>query len=106
MKLHAKTVIACKVVIALKGGERLCAHKIAAETGYSLKYLEITLGDLSRAGIISGKKGCKGGYILVQENTTLLDIIDATEGVHFTCRLLHDAIKAVLMRYGLEDGVL
>ena len=79
MKLHAKTVIACKVVISLKSGERLCAHKIAAATGYSLKYLEFTLADLSKAGIISGKKGCKGGYILVHDNITLLNIIDATQ---------------------------
>ena len=105
MKLHAKTDIACKVVIALKGGERLCAHKIAAETGYSLKYLELTLADLSKAGIISGKKGCKGGYILVQENITLLDIISATEGIYFYCPLLDKAIGKVFSQYGPEDVI-
>ncbi len=104
MKLHAKTVIACKVVIFLKSGERLCAQKIAAETGYSLKYLEITLAELSKAGIIKGKKGCKGGYILLKENITLLDIIDATEGFDFPIGI-NEAIKGLFGAYDASDVI-
>ena len=104
MKLHAKTVIACKVVTFLKSSERLCAHKIAAETGYSLKYLELTLAELSKAGIISGKKGCKGGYILVQDNITLLNIIDATEGFDFPIGI-NEAIKGLFGAYDATDAI-
>ncbi len=105
MKLHAKTVIACKVVMTLKSGERLCAHKIAAATGYSLKYLELTLADLSKAGVIIGKKGCKGGYILVQENITLLNIISAMEGIYFYCPSLDKAIGKVFSQYEPDDVI-
>ncbi len=104
MKLNAKTVIACKIVISLKGGRRLTAKKIAEETGKTPKSLEDSLVALVKAGIIIGKKGCKGGYILVKENITLLDIIDATEGTYFTCHLLLE-IRTLLKRYGPENGV-
>ena len=105
MKLNAKTVKACKVVIALKSGERLSAQRIAAKIGKTRKSLEIILTDLFRAGIISRKRGCKGGYILLKENITLLNIIDATEGTYFTCLLLQNAIREMLNRYEPEDVV-
>ena len=105
MELNATTHKACKIVIALKSGDRLSAQRITEKTGYSKKSLEDALALLIRVGIVYSKKGCKGGYILVQKNITLLNIIGATEGLHFTCRLLNDAIRAVFMRYGPEDVV-
>ena len=105
MKLNATTSKACKIAVALKGGERLSAQRIAEEIGRSKKSLEDALVDLSRAGIIIGKRGCKGGYIMVKDSITLLDIIDTTEGTYFTCRLLSKAIRETLNRYGPEDGI-
>lgn len=63
-------------------GRTATAVEIAEEENISEKYLEQLLTFLRSQGIISGKRGSKGGYTLKtkEENLTILEIIEVLEG--------------------------
>lgn len=72
------------VNIAVKNewGQSATAVEIAEEENISEKYLEQLLSFLRNQGIITGKRGSKGGYRLKTspENLTILQIIELLEG--------------------------
>ncbi len=55
--------------------------KIAAATKVPVSYLFKVLQGLSQAGLVSSKRGVRGGYVLAREATeiTILDVLDAFE---------------------------
>lgn len=63
-------------------GKPATAVEIAEEESISEKYLEQLLSFLRNQGIITGKRGSKGGYTLkVKDDTiTILEIVEVLEG--------------------------
>ncbi len=55
---------------------------IAERQGISVKYLERIISELSRAGLLSSKRGSRGGYSLTgsPENYTITSILSVMEG--------------------------
>jgi Rrf2 family protein len=61
---------------------RVMTKRIAEEFNFPREYLQQVMQNFVRAGIITSKKGPKGGSDLAREakNITLLEIIEAIEG--------------------------
>lgn len=70
------------------GGTPLSARRIAADMAIPSAFLAHVLGDLVRAGLISGTTGRSGGYRLARPagEIDLLQVVDAIEGEGLTGR--------------------
>jgi Rrf2 family iron-sulfur cluster assembly transcriptional regulator len=82
MRLTTRTRYALRALIELSQlprGEVLSARVIAKRQHVHLGYLEQILHRLRRAGLIIGRKGPGGGFLLAREpkNIRLRDILDA-----------------------------
>ena len=64
------------------GGKPLSTRRIASEMDIPVGFLAHVLGDLVRAGLITGTTGRAGGYRLVRPaaQIDLLQVVDAIEG--------------------------
>ncbi len=63
-------------------GRLMLAREIAASTGTPLPYLSKLLHALCRQGLIEGKRGYRGGFVLARpaEQISLLEVAEAVEG--------------------------
>jgi len=63
-------------------GEPVRIQRIGERQGIPYRYLEQIFGRLRRAGLVSGKRGPGGGYVLSRpaEEISLRDVIEAVEG--------------------------
>ncbi len=63
-------------------GRLMLAREIAASTGTPLPYLSKLLHALCRRGLIEGKRGYRGGFVLARpaEQISLLEVAEAVEG--------------------------
>ncbi|NIS09251.1 MAG: Rrf2 family transcriptional regulator [Candidatus Dadabacteria bacterium] len=75
--LHCVSLLA-----ALPEGKRLATTDLAKFHGVPKEYLLKALQELSKAGIVDGSIGQKGGYMLARHpgEITFLDVIEAIEG--------------------------
>ncbi|MEY4723776.1 MAG: hypothetical protein RLZZ324_1289 [Candidatus Parcubacteria bacterium] len=85
LKIAQKSDYALLIAVRLaeKGPEgRLSLEELASNEGISQGYLEEVAGLLRAAGIITGRRGAGGGYVLTRpaEAISLASIITATEG--------------------------
>jgi Rrf2 family transcriptional regulator, iron-sulfur cluster assembly transcription factor len=63
-------------------GARTSARKIAAMASVPARFLPHVMGDLVRAGFVTGMVGRRGGYLLTPAGraASVLDVVDAIEG--------------------------
>jgi Rrf2 family transcriptional regulator, iron-sulfur cluster assembly transcription factor len=73
------------------GGRMVLAKEITQSTGIPLPYLSKILLNLSRAGLVVGKRGYRGGFTLARNSReiSLYDVAEAVEGPDWlpTCML-------------------
>jgi Rrf2 family protein len=64
------------------GGQPVALDVVAEATGASQGFLEEIAGDLRRAGLIEGRRGRVGGYVLAKapETITVYDVVVAVHG--------------------------
>lgn len=81
--LSTATVYALRAMVCLAAhpGEPLTGRQIAGEAEICSEYLAKVLGTLARNGLVSSRRGRRGGFRLARpaEKITLLDVIRATE---------------------------
>ena len=85
MMISTKGRYALRVVIDLAQnckGNYISLKEIAARQGVSLKYLELIVANLNKAGIVLSMRGPAGGYKLASapKDITAAQVITATEG--------------------------
>lgn len=85
MRISAKADYAVRAALELaisENGKPVKGTKLAEAQDIPLQFLEHILLDLKRAGLVSTKRGSRGGYWLAQppSTVTVADIIRAVEG--------------------------
>ncbi len=85
MRLTAKSEYGLLALIdlACEGqGEPVSAREIAERQSIPTKFLEQLFVALRRAGIVTARRGAKGGFVLERDpaRITVLDIVEALEG--------------------------
>ena len=85
MRISAKADYAVRAALELAAspdGKPVKGTKLAEAQGIPLQFLEHILLDLKRAGLISTKRGARGGYWLAEppSSVTVADVIRAVEG--------------------------
>jgi Rrf2 family protein len=87
VKLSARTEYACLAMLQLaeqyRSGEPEQIRRIAEVHGIPSRFLVQILLQLKAAGLVSSVRGASGGYLLnlPPQEITLLDVIDAIEGI-------------------------
>jgi len=80
----SKYAIKAVLFLAVNSSEnhRIMVKDLAAPINVPQAYLAKLLQELSRGGIISSKKGPKGGFFLSKENAlhTLMDVVNVIDG--------------------------
>lgn len=63
-------------------GEPISLEVVADKAGLSMKFMEQVARDLRKAGIVEGKRGASGGYLLVKDPSllTVAEVVSAVEG--------------------------
>ena len=71
-------------------GALMLAQDIARYTGIPLPYLSKILHSLGQSGLIHGKRGYRGGFVLAHpaSRITLMDIVEAVDGHKWEPRCL------------------
>ena len=85
MKLSRKTRYALGALVALArapADRAVQVRQLAEQEGVPARFLEQIFQDLRRAGLVTGRRGPKGGFRLrrAAERITLLDVVRALEG--------------------------
>lgn len=64
------------------GGQPLSLEVVAEEAGISKKFLEQVALDLRKAGLVEGRRGASGGYVLLRDPAilTVAEVVSAVEG--------------------------
>lgn len=85
MKISTKGRYGLRLMVELaksEDGAPLSIKEIAKKQGISDKYLEQIIISLSREGLVTGRRGSKGGYVLARpaEEITAGEVLRAAEG--------------------------
>lgn len=85
MRLTAKSEYGLLALIDLAcsgAGRPVSAREIAERQGIPTKFLEQLFVSLRKAGIVTARRGAKGGFVLGSDASgiTVLDIVEALEG--------------------------
>jgi Rrf2 family protein len=85
MQVSAKVDYAMRALAELavaEPGKLVKAEKLATAQGIPLKFLEVILNELRRAGLVVSRRGAEGGYRLAlnAERISVADVFRATEG--------------------------
>jgi Rrf2 family protein len=84
VQVTARADYALRAVIELarSGHPQLTRDALAARQDIPPKFLESILGELSRAGLLSSRRGAGGGYSLTRDPSkiTLADVIRCVDG--------------------------
>jgi len=88
-----------------ESGAPLALDEVAKAESISQGYLEEVARLLRSAGLISGKRGAGGGYVLVRDprDISLADIVTVVEGRTWTAECIGDAANRV--KAGAHDAV-
>jgi Rrf2 family protein len=84
MRISARSDYAVRAAIVIARawpGVRVTGEEISAATSLPHSFLESILGDLRRAGIIHGRRGYRGGYVLTRppERIKVADLLLAVD---------------------------
>ena len=85
MHVSLRTRYAIKAVLRLAighGGPPIHAREIARFGGVPPKFLDQVMADLRQAGLVVGRRGKGGGYVLTRDprDITFADVFEAVEG--------------------------
>lgn len=85
MKLSTKGRYAVRILSCIARNQLhgpVCKALIAQEEDISKDYIEQIVVTLKRGGLVVGRRGMKGGFLLAKEMTdiTLFDVLKAAEG--------------------------
>ena len=85
MRVSAKSEYAMLAAIELAGaaeGEVCKGAEIAERQKVPIKFLEVILGDMRKAGLVQSQRGPEGGYRLTQapEQISVADVMRAVDG--------------------------
>ncbi|MFA5935864.1 MAG: Rrf2 family transcriptional regulator [Patescibacteria group bacterium] len=82
MRVHNGLLLMTYLAANHEAGIPISLEEIAEREKISQGFLEEVAGTLRQAGLIEGKRGSKGGYVMTDrpENVTVASIIDAIEG--------------------------
>jgi Rrf2 family protein len=85
LELTKRADYAIRVVLALAEGDdadRRSVRSLASDRGIPIQVLPRVMSDLAAAGIVEGRTGRTGGYLLARSpaDISLLDVIRAVEG--------------------------
>ena len=85
MKLSSKTRYGLRALVALARlplGHTVQVRQLAEQEGIPARFLEQVFQDLRRAGLVSGRRGPRGGFRLNRsaEAIALIDVVRALEG--------------------------
>ena len=81
-RTHSGLILMTKLAEAHAGGAYVTLKEVAAPMMLSEGYLEEVAAGLKNAGLIKGRTGPKGGYLLTRDPKTITaeDIVTALEG--------------------------
>lgn len=82
MKLTKKTINALNILGHLLDNEKASSRDIASKYDMSLPFASLILGELTKKGIVSSKKGPGGGFKLVEgklDTLTLRELLTALD---------------------------
>lgn len=85
MQISKKSQYGLRAMVLLaknhKAGQVLSVKTISQKEEVSFDFLEKIISDLERAGLVRGKKGAGGGYVLAKkpERITARDIVETLE---------------------------
>ena len=77
MKISAKTMIGCSILLYLKKNGTCQSKDLIDYLDVSKPYFEQCVGYLVKAGIVLTERGCKGGYYLREGSVNLWEVITA-----------------------------
>src|SRR5438309_8477294 len=85
MMFSTKAEYGVRVMVELAkhaGEEPVPLAEIAATDGLPLAYLEHLVARLRKAGLVSSKRGARGGYLLARPaaEITMAEVVEALEG--------------------------
>ena len=85
MMFSTKAEYGIRVMVELArhdGGEPLPLAEIAEHGGLPLAYLEHLVARLRKAGLVSSRRGSRGGYMLARpaQQITMAEVVEALEG--------------------------
>lgn len=84
MHVTAKADYALRAVVelVLRDGAMVTRERLASEQQIPTKFLESILAQLTKSGILTAKRGSKGGYVLGRSagSITVADVIRAVDG--------------------------
>ena len=97
-KVHHALLIVADLAVQYGSDTPISLSAIAERSGLSQGFLEEIAAPLREAGIIEGRRGAKGGYILATDpaDITVGDIIAAIEGPIALVDCFDDAIGCTL----------
>lgn len=97
-KVHHALLIVADLADQHGSGTPISLHSIAERSGLSRGFLEEIAAPLREAGIIEGRRGVKGGYILATDpaHITVGDVIVAIEGPIALVDCFDDAVGCTL----------
>lgn len=97
-KVHHALLIVADLATQHGSGTPMSLHSIAERSGLSQGFLEEIAALLREASIIKGRRGAKGGYVLVKEpaDITVGDVIVAIEGPIALVDCFDDAVGCTL----------
>lgn len=109
MKLSTKSRYAMRAMMFLAAREQEGPQPLSriVESGLPGDYLEQLLGRLRKQGLVRSVRGKQGGYLLARpaQDITLLQVIDAVEGIHRMNLCDCDALTCSRQAWcGLQDA--
>lgn len=97
-KVHHALLITADLAVQYGSDSPMSLTAIAERSGLSRGFLEEIAAPLRKAGIIKGRRGAKGGYILATDpaDITVSDVIAAIEGPIALVDCFDDAVGCTL----------
>src|SRR4051812_30549711 len=92
LRVPAKVEYALRALVALArlAPATVKGDRLAREEGIPFRFLELTLGELRHAGIVSSRRGSDGGYWLSRDAAliSVADVMIALEGTLMDVRIV------------------
>lgn len=111
LRVPAKVEYALRALIALArlAPATVKGDRLARDEGIPFRFLELTLGELRHAGIVSSRRGSDGGYWLSRaaDEISVADVMIALEGTLMDVRIApSDPAEAGAMARHTQTAVL
>lgn len=106
-KAHHALLIVTDLAERYEAGFPLSLEEIARKERLSQGFLEEIAAQLRRAGIIRGRRGARGGYVLAKDpaKLTVAEVVTAVAGPVAPVECLADRVSCALIRSCTNRGV-